>query len=163
MRWQVFLLSVGALPLLAAAPPPVLPASALSDLKALKMPVLAPRKLPQGYQFKKVLVDSKAKTYRLDFRCFCGGMNYLFSLVALPAPPSEKPTRTLAVMHPTLGTLQLGIYSRLGVFRLNEPGYMTTPLALAGRSHLLVSALEGRPAPEATLKEVVAALQWLKL
>jgi hypothetical protein len=162
MRWQVALLSVGALPLLAAAPPPVVPARALSDLKALKMPILAPRKLPQGYQFKKLIVDPKNKTYRLDFRCFCGGMNYLFSLVALPTPPAEKPTRTLALTHPTLGKLQLGVYSRLPSFQSKEPGYMTAPLMQTGRAHVLVSALEGRPAPEATLKEVVVALQWLK-
>lgn len=162
MRWQVFLLSVGALPLLAAAPPPVIPQSALRELKPMGISVLSPRKLPQGYQFKKVLVDSKAKTYRLDFRCFCGGMNYLFSMVALPVAPKDKPTRTLRIPHSQLGVLQLGIYSQLTSFQFNEPGYMSVPLILNGRHHLLVSALEGRPAPEPVLKSVMEQLQWLK-
>ncbi|PIQ25490.1 hypothetical protein COW36_20815 [bacterium (Candidatus Blackallbacteria) CG17_big_fil_post_rev_8_21_14_2_50_48_46] len=162
----VFLLAT---PVALAAPrPDQLPPAEIALLKSLKQPVVVPGFLPRGFHFKVLDLHApqkgKAARYRLDYRCFCGGMNYGFSILAQPTPLKVLQSKLPVRMDTRqFGKLQYFHYDPTPVLGLREPFYLSAPFGKKKELHFhLLSNFEGAAMPEKQFVEVLKNLTWLK-
>ncbi|HEY9839533.1 MAG: hypothetical protein ACAI44_28150 [Candidatus Sericytochromatia bacterium] len=134
----------------------------LRQLRQLPVRAVLPGKLPPGYQFKILQVTTgKEPGYQLDYRCFCGGMNYTITLLGTTRP--LKPGKAGA--QQTVSAKGLGTHLKLGLYPpslgIRQPFYMTSWLSKPPLQIGVISAQQGHSAPQQDLLTFIDGLVYL--
>jgi hypothetical protein len=139
-----------------------LTAAQLRSLRQLPARAILPGRLPAGYALKVVQTTAGPKpTYQIDYRCFCGGMNYTISILGTTQPLLAKTAGKFETLSAkTLGTsLKLGLYPAGQGFK--QPFYMSSWLGKGAFRIGVISALQGHSAPRADLIFFLQNLEYL--
>lgn len=133
----------------------------LRQLRQLPVRAILPGKLPVGYVLKQVQVQTGPQAgYQLDYRCFCGSMNFTISILGTHKPLSAGKGKLETVQASRLGTkLQLGLYPAGQGFK--QAFYMSSWLGKTPLKIGVISALQGHSAPKADLLIFVQNLEYL--
>lgn len=131
----------------------------LRQLRQLPVKAVLPGALPPGYQLKGFQITSgKEAFYQLDYRCFCGGMNFTVNLIGTTRPmKAGKPLKSETVQIKGLGTrLQLNYYPAGNSIR--QPYYLSSWLKRPPLQIGLFSSFEGHSAPRNDLVHILQNL-----
>jgi len=155
-----------AFPTWAALPAHGLGPAEVQKLKQLKQKVLVPGSLPQGFRLKSVEVQLPTKTqkaaYQLNYRCFCGGMNYGFAIlgggVPLAVKQAKRPERQTTLR---LGSLEYLFYDPHAPLQIREKFYLTRPFGPGPLRFQVLSNFEGAPMRQEQWRELLKNLSFL--
>jgi hypothetical protein len=133
---------------LAAPPAHGLDKAIVQKLKQLKYQAVVPGSLPQGFRFKALTFPPAQKglaaSYRLEYRCFCGGMNYGFAIMgnaqALNVMQAKRPERLETLK---MGTIEYLFYDPHAPLGLREKFFLTRPFGKGPVSFQVLSNFEG--------------------
>jgi hypothetical protein len=137
----------------------------LRQLRQMPTKAIVPGKLPKGYTFKQLQVQTGSNPrYQIEYRCFCGGQNFTLSLLGTTKPyalPKALSPQLEKIQAKALGSqLQLGLYPKDKGFR--EDYYHSNWLGPASFKMAIFSAMQGTRAPKADLIVLMQGLEYLK-
>lgn len=124
------------------------------EIHAFSHPLVLAKKLPKGYELKKISVKNDAKNpeYQVDYRCFCAGLNYTISILGRTQAFDLALAQTVEeIPHKQLGTLKLGAYPAVPAQGLSKPFHMTHWFGRGKLRHTVITGLGGNPAPRQDL------------
>lgn len=156
-----------AFPVRAALPPHGLTLAEVHKLKQLKQKVVVPGWLPQGFRLKtmdvKLPTKAKKASYQLNYRCFCGGMNYGFAIMGgtpLAVKQAKRPERQTSLYF---GNLEYFLYDPHPPLQIRETFYLTRPFGQAQASlrFQVLSNFEGAPMRKEQWHELLKHLRYL--
>lgn len=138
----------------------------VQKLKQLKQKVVVPGWLPQGFHFKALDLTLPKKgqsaTYQLNYRCFCGGMNYGFSILARQTPlvvkQAKRPERQKS-LH--MGSLDSFFYDPHPPLQIREKFYLTHPFGNGPLRFQVLSNFEGAAMRPEQWNELLKHLSYL--
>lgn len=134
-------------------------------LKRIKHPVVVPGLLPQGFYLKTIVLDTvgSKKHYHLNYRCFCGGMNYGFTMIGSEQPiiikQAKKPLR---IFNTQLGWLEYAVYDPQPALGFRQSFLSTRPFGKGRFRYQVVSNLQGTTMRLEQFEYVLKHLQFLK-
>jgi hypothetical protein len=155
-----------AFPAWAVLPPHGLTPAEVQKLKQLKQKVVVPGWLPQGFHLKAMDVKLPTKgqkpSYQLNYRCFCGGMNYGFAIMGggtpLAVKQAKRPERQTS-LH--FGNLEYFLYDPHPPLHIRETFYLTRPFGPETLRFQVLSNYEGQPMRAEQWHELLKHLRYL--
>ncbi len=142
--------------------------SEVHKLKQLKQKVVVPGWLPQGFRFKaievKLPLNGQKASYQLNYRCFCGGMNYGFAIMGGSTPlaikQAKRPERQTSL---NFGNLEYFFYDPHPPLQIRDKFYLTRPFgqAQAPLRFQVLSNFEGAPMRKEQWHELLKNLRYL--
>lgn len=141
-------------------------AAEIQKLKLLKQNVVVPGWLPQGFRFKTLEVSpaqkGRAASYQLNYRCFCGGMNYGFAIMggaSAVVVKQAKPPERLKTLR--LGQVEYAYYDPHLPLQIREKFYLTRPFGAGPLRFQVLSNFEGAAMRQEQWRELLKNLRYL--